>query len=138
MEQQTATATTDAATEKFLDQAWYAKLEITEQAIAKCNASFARNWEYAFVWYAEEMLAKQNELKLLSKMVEMSNRYDWLTAFVEVEKELTRFLDNVFNVREASTNAMSNEASTIKYRSSYYFREWLRETMRNERAWNKA
>jgi len=138
MEQQTATATTNAATEQFLQQAWTAKLKYTEQVIAKCSNAFANDWEYAFKWYAEEMLAKQYDNQALMQMAYVSDKYDWLTAFVEVEKQLTGFLDNVFNVREASTNAMSIEASTIRYKSSYYMREWVRETMHKERAWNKA
>lgn len=138
MEAATTTATTNAAAEQYLAKAHWAKLQNADNAIHKYKAAFDNDWEYAFTWNAADMYAKQVERRTLVELLHMSDEHGFEIAFVEMEKSLTRFLDNAWNVRESSTNAISNEASTIKYKVYHELRAWLRETMRNERAWNKA
>jgi hypothetical protein len=125
----TATATANTAVEQYLERESFAKLRNVHGLIANYSASFEKDWEYAFVWKAADMYAAQVEQRLLNTLFQVADKQGYAAAYMEMDKYLTQFIDNVCNIRESSTNAISNEASTIKYRAYHALRSWLREVM---------
>lgn len=123
------TATANTAIERYLEQESFARLKSTQGKIANYSAAFDQDWEYAFIWKADDMYAAQVEQKLLNTLFRVADKQGYAAAYMEMDKYLTQFIDNMWNIRESSTNAISNEASTIKYRAYHALRSWLREVM---------
>jgi hypothetical protein len=73
------------------------------------------NFTYFLSWKAEETYKARFKADYLNQVLEEIAEHGYAKAFEHNINVIRRFLKSGYNVRENSTNAISNETSTWKY-----------------------